>query len=104
MPKPLWIYLMALLHFTKVSTCSAIAEIFPKASHDCLTRMLNGDWSGQTLLDWALRLLFLVVGGYLIVDDTVVEKPHAKRLNEAGGGWLRKRKKRGYGGFGVVLV
>jgi hypothetical protein len=41
--------------------------------------MLNGDWSGQTLLDWALRLLFVVVRGYLIVDDTVVEKPHAKR-------------------------
>ena len=27
MPKPLWTYLIALLHFTKVSTCSAIAEI-----------------------------------------------------------------------------
>src|SRR5438874_13824156 len=75
MPKPLWIYLTALLHFTKVSACSTIAEVFPKASHDCLTRMLNGDWSGQPLLDWALRLLFLVVGGYLIVDDTVVENP-----------------------------
>src|ERR671930_1928098 len=84
MPKPLWIYLIALLSFTKVSACSTIAEVFPKASHDCLTRRLNGDWSGQTLLDWALRLLFLVVGGYLMGDDTVVEKPYAKRLNEAG--------------------
>ena len=84
MPKPLWIYLMALLYFTKVSAYSTIAEAFPKAFHDCLTQMLNGDWSGQTLQDWALLLLFLVVGGYLIVDDTVVEKPHAKRLNEAG--------------------
>ena len=97
MPKPLWTYLIALLHFTKVSTCSAIAEIVPKASHDCLTRMLNGDWSGQTLLDWALRLLFLVVGGYLIVDDTVVEKPHAKRLNEAGWVGSSKRNKAVYG-------
>ena len=24
MPEPLWIYLMALLYFTKVSTCSTI--------------------------------------------------------------------------------
>jgi len=104
MPKPLWIYLTALLHFTKVSACSTIAEVFPKASHDCLTRMLNGDWSGQTLLDWALRLLFLVVGGYLIVDDTVVEKPHAKRLNEAGWVGSSKRNKAVYGVSGVLLV
>ena len=104
MPKPRWTYLIALLHFTKVSTCSAIAEIFPKASHDRLTRMLNGDWSGQTLLDWALRILFLVVGGYLIVDDTVVEKPHAKRLNEAGWVWSSKRNKAVYGVSVVLLV
>jgi hypothetical protein len=62
MPEPLWIYLMALLYFTKVSTCSSIAEVFAEASHDCLTRMLNGNWSGQTLLEWALRVLFQVVG------------------------------------------
>jgi hypothetical protein len=42
MPEPLWIYLMALLYFTKVSTCSSIAEVFTGASHDRLTRMLNG--------------------------------------------------------------
>jgi hypothetical protein len=95
---------MALLHFTKVSTCSAIAEIVPKASHDRLTRMLNDDWSGQTLLDWALRLLFLVVGGDLIVDDTVVEKPRAKRLNEAGWVWSSKHNKVVYGVSVVLLV
>jgi len=77
MPEPLWIYLMALLYFTKISTCLSIAEVFAEASHDRLTRMLNGGWSGQTLLGWALRLLFRVVGGYLMVDDTVVEKPYA---------------------------
>ena len=74
MPKPLWIYLIALLHFTKVSTCSTIAEIFPKASHDRLTRMLNGDWSGQTLLELAIRTLFVWERGYLIIDDTVLAR------------------------------
>src|ERR687895_1287605 len=103
MPKPLWTYLIALLHFTKVSS-SAIAEIVPKAYHDCLTRMLNGDWSGQTLLDWALRLLFRVVGDYLIVDDTVGEKPHAKRLNEAGWVGSSKHNKAVYGVLVVLLV
>jgi hypothetical protein len=54
-------YLIALLYFTKASTCSSIAEVFAKASHDCLTRMLNGNWSGQTLLGG--ETLCPVVGG-----------------------------------------
>src|SRR5919197_3299495 len=103
MPKPLWTYLMALLYFTKVSTCLSIAEVFAEASHDCLTRMLNGNWSGQTLLDRALRVLFTVVGSYLIVEDTVVEKPHAQLLNEAGRGGSSKRNKAGYGVWGGVV-
>jgi putative transposase len=103
MPKPLWIYLMALLYFTKVSTYSSIAEVFAEASHDCLTRILNGSWSGQTLLDRALRVLFTVVGGYLIVDDTVVEKPYAQLLSEAGWVWSSKRNQVVYG-VSVVLV
>jgi hypothetical protein len=37
--------------------------------------MLHGRWSGQILLDVALRTLFTVAGGYLILDDTVVAKP-----------------------------
>ena len=83
MPEPLWIYLMALLYFTNITTCSAIADAFDSASHDRVTRMLHGSWSGQTLLDLALRMLFAVAGGYLIVDDTVVEKPYARLLSEA---------------------
>ena len=82
MPEPLWIYLMALLYFTKVSTCSAIADAFDSASHDCLTRMLHRDWSGQTLFDLALRVLFAVAGGWLILDDTVIEKPYARLVGE----------------------
>jgi hypothetical protein len=66
---------MALVYFTRVSTCLSIAEVFAKASHDCLTRMLHGNCSGQTLLELALRVLFQVVGGYLIVDDTGGRSP-----------------------------
>jgi putative transposase len=104
MPEPLWIYLMALLYFTRVSTCSTIAEIFPEASHDCLTRMLNGRWSGQILLDVALRTLFTVAGGYLILDDTVVEKPYARLLGEAAWVWSSKDKKVVFGVSLVLLV
>jgi hypothetical protein len=38
--------------------CSAIAEVFAEISHGRLTRMLNGTWSGQILLEGALRVLF----------------------------------------------
>lgn len=101
MPEPVWLYLMALLYFTKVSTCSTIADVFDSASHDCLTRMLHGDWAGQTLLDLALRVLFAVAGGYLILDDTVVEKPYARLLGEAAWVWSSKQHKVV---FGVSLV
>jgi hypothetical protein len=50
MPKPLWLDLMALLYFTNIATCAAIADAFDRVSHDQLTRMLNGSWSGPTLL------------------------------------------------------
>jgi putative transposase len=90
MPEPLWVYLMALLYFTRASTCLTIAEAMSGTSHDRLTRMLHGNWSGQTLLDAALRTLFTVAGGYLIVDDTAVEKPYAQRLGEAAWVWSSK--------------
>jgi putative transposase len=104
MPEPLWIYLMALLYFTKVTTCTAIADALDSASHDRLTRMLQGTWSGQTLLDLALRVLFTVTGGYLILDDTVVEKPYARLLGEAAWLWSNKQNKVVFGVSLVLLV
>lgn len=104
MPEPVWIYLMALLYFTRVSTCTAIAEAFAEVSHDRLTRMLQGNWSGHTLLDLALRTLFTVAGGYLIVDDTVVEKPYARRLGEAAWVWSSKHNQVVFGVSIVLLV
>ena len=94
MPEPLWIYLMALLYFTNITTCSAIADAFDSASHDQLTRMLQGTWSGHTLLNLALRALCTVAGGYLILDDTVVEKPYARLLGEAAWVWSSKQRNR----------
>jgi len=94
---------MALLYFTHVTSCAAIADAFDSVSHDRLTRMLQGPWSGHTLLDRALRLLFTVAGGYLIVDDTVVAKPYARRLGEAAWVWSNKDRKVLFG-VSVVLL
>jgi putative transposase len=104
MPEPLWIYLMALLYFTKITPCSAIADVFDSASHDRLTRMLQGTWSGHTLLNLALGALFTVAGGYLIVDDTVIEKPYARLLGEAAWVWSSKQHKVVFGVSVVLLV
>jgi Transposase DDE domain len=104
MPEPLWIYLMALLYFTKLTTCSAIADAFDSISHDRVTRMLNGSWSGQTLLHLALRTLFTVAGGYLILDDTVVCKPYARLLGEAAWVWSSTERKTVFGVAVVLLV
>jgi putative transposase len=104
MPAPIWPYLTALLYFAEVSTCFAIAQALETPSHDRLTRMLKGQWSGQTLLELALRALFTVVGGDLIVDDTIVEKPHAALLDEAAWVWSTKHNKVVFGIPLVLLV
>jgi putative transposase len=104
MPEPIWTYLTALLYFAEVSTCLAIAQVLETASHDRLTRMLKGRWSGQTLLDVALRALFTVMGGELIIDDTIVEKPYAALLEEAAWVWSTKHNKVVFGIPLVLLV
>jgi Transposase DDE domain len=104
MPEPIWTYLTALLYFTEVSTCLAIAQALENASHDRLTRMLKGRWSGQTLLDVALRALFTVMGGELIIDDTIVEKPYAAVLEEAAWVWSTKQNQVVFGIPVVLLV
>jgi hypothetical protein len=83
MPEPLWVYLRALLYFTNITTCSAIADALDSASHDRWTRMLQGPWSGHTLLNLAWRTLCTVAGGSLVLDDTVVDKPYARLLGVA---------------------
>jgi hypothetical protein len=95
---------MALLYFTNLTTCSAIADAFDSVSHDRLTRMLQGTWSGHTPLNLALRLLFTVAGGYLIVDDTVVAKPYARLFSEAAWVWSNKDCKVLFGVSVVLLV
>jgi putative transposase len=104
MPEPIWTYLTALLYCTEVSTCLAIAQALETASHDRLTRMLKGRWSGQTLLDGALRTLFTVMGGELIIDDTIVEKPYAVLLEEAAWVWSTKQNQVVFGLPVVLLV
>jgi len=95
---------MALLYFTQLTTCSAIADAFDSASHDRLTRMLQWTWSGHTLLDLAWRALCAVAGGSLIVADTVVAQPAARLLGEAAWVWSTKDRQVLCGVSVVLLV
>jgi hypothetical protein len=81
-----------------------MADAFDSMSHDRLTRLLQGTWSGHTLLDLALRALFSIAGGYLIVDDTVVDKSYARLLGEAAWVWSSKDSKVVFGVSVVLLV
>jgi putative transposase len=104
MPEPLWVYLRALLYCTHITTCSAMADALDSASHDQWTRRLQGAWSGHILLNLALRALFTVAGGYLLVEDTVVEKPYARLRGEAAWVWSSKPRQVVLGGSVVLLV
>jgi hypothetical protein len=95
---------MAVLHCPNITTCSAMADAFDSVSHDRLTHMLHGTWSGHTLLHLARRTLCTVAGGYLIIDDTVVETPYARLLGEAAWVWSSKQRKVVFGGSVVLLV
>jgi hypothetical protein len=104
MPEPLWIDLMALLYFTHVTPCSAIADALDSVSHARLTRMLQGPWSGHTLLALAWRPLFTVAGGSLIVADPVIATPSARLLGEAAWVWSNKDRTVLFGVSVVRLV
>ena len=104
MPTLVWLYLTALLYYRTSANCVALAEALATVSHDRLTRLLQGDWSGQRLLELACRTLFVWDRGYLIIDDTVIPKPFATAIE--GLAWVFSSLERNpvYGLSLVLLV
>jgi putative transposase len=104
MPQLLWLYLTALLYYRTSVSCVALAEALETVSHDRLTRLLQANWSGQTLLELAIRTLFVWERGYLIIDDTVLPKPFATAIE--GLAWVvsSQARKPVYGLSVVLLV
>jgi putative transposase len=103
MPTLVWLYLTALLYYRTSASCVALAESLETVSHDRLTRMLQADWSGQRLLESAVRTLFVWERGYLILDDTVIAKPFATAMD--GLAWVfSSQERRPVLGFSLVLL
>jgi hypothetical protein len=103
MPALIWLYLTALLYYRTTATCVAMSEALQTVSHDRLTRMLQADWSGPTLLERACRMLFVWERGYLILEDTVISKPYATAME--GLAWVfSSTERRPVYGFSLVLL
>ena len=103
MPELLWLYLTALLYCRTSSSGVALAEALETVSHERLTRLLQAEWSGQTLLELAYRTLFVRQRGYLILDDTVIPKPFARAME--GLAWVfSSQERRPVYGFSLVLL
>jgi putative transposase len=104
MPTLVWLYLTALLYYRTSSSCVALAEALETVSHDRLTRVLQADWSGHTLLELAWRTLFVWERGYLIIDDTVIPKPFATAIEGLAWVYSSQERKPVYGLALVLLV
>ena len=104
MPTLVWLYLTALRYYGTSANCVALAEALAPVSHDRLTRLLQGDGSGQRLLELAWRTLFVWDKGDLIIDATVLPKPFAPALEGLAWGFSSVERQPVYGRSLVRLV
>jgi hypothetical protein len=104
MSELIWLYLTALLYVRTSVTCVALAEALETVSPDRLTRMLQAQWSGHTLLELACRTLCVWERGDLILDDTVSPKPFATAIEGRAWVYSSQDRKPVYGLSLVLLV
>ncbi len=104
MPELIWRYLTAVLYYRTIASCVALSEALKTVSHDRLTRLLQADWSGHTLLELACRTLFIWEQGYLVIDDTVIPKPFATAIEGLAWVFSSQERKPVYGLSLVLLV
>lgn len=73
-------------------------------SHDQITRTLGRKCNWQILLFWVIQRLFGTLNqGFLIIDDTCIAKPYAKKLEGASVVYDSADKRYVYG-YQVVLI
>lgn len=95
-------YLKVLIEFYGKKTTVTACGISDEVSHDQLTRALNSDRSWQTLLESITKPIG-IRGGYLIIDDTVLEKPYGKSFEGASYVYSSAKGKAVFG-YSVVLL
>lgn len=92
MPLKLKPYLQGLLSVLEPATCTALARVVRGVSHDCLSRILkNKKLEWQTLLSGLVsRISGKLQRGYLVIDDTVIDKSFAKLIENLS--WIYSSK------------
>jgi len=96
-------YLIGLLYRNSRSTCSCLASLFEKISHDSLNRLLHSDfpWSRRLWECFASRLLY--PGGWLVLDDTSWQR-FAKTAEAVSWVWSSTSAKVCHGSQVVLLI
>jgi len=102
MPAQIFPYIRGLLQGHNITT-TFLQQQFGH-SHDQLTRILSKSFPWETLIVWVIHRLFgILSGGYLLIDDTVIAKPYAKKLEGASFAYSSCLKQVVYG-YHVVVV
>ena len=97
------LYILALLIYQKISSLSQMSRFLETLSHDRLTDLLDAKRDGQKLLNSFCSHCMSKVGGWLILDDTVIHKPYSKLLQSFGWIYDHSQHKAVYG-MGLVLL
>jgi putative transposase len=105
MPLRIVPYLKGLLSVAESATCTALALVVKETSHDNLSRILKEPkFRWQTLLrTLGLRIFGKLSDGWLIIDDTVIDKSFAKQIENLS--WIYcSKKQRSVLGLNLVLL
>jgi len=105
MPLKIFVYIKGLLAVSETANCLSLSRILKGISHDRLSRILNdGKFNWQTLLlNLVLRIIGKLRDGYLIIDDTVLDKSFAKVIENLSWVFCSKKNKQVFGLNIVVL-
>lgn len=106
MPVRILEYIKGLLTVSEKATCVALSRILVGVSHDSLTRILKDkslEWQ-TLLLSLVLKILGKLKDGWLIIDDTVLDKSFAKVIENLAWVFCSKKNKQIFGLNIVVLA
>jgi putative transposase len=100
-------YINFLIAASNVYSCTEAARSSPSTidapSHDCFTRLLQKQPSNTESLWEEVRKFVMPKEGFLIIDDTVLDKPYAEKIGFVRYQWSGKHH-RSVKGIGLVTL